>query len=303
MKASTSGIFAILAASTIWGLSAIFYKALAHVPPLEVLAHRTLWSLVFFGIILGFRERLGAVWKTLQNGRTVAALGLAALMISLNWAGFIASVQFGFTLEASLGYYFFPLMAVLLGAVFFGEYFDLWQGVALGLMGVAVIVLTLGLGAPPWIALFLASTFSVYAMLKKRIDAGPMVSVFIEVLLLAPLAAAWLFAAHSQGWALVDRPAGWFGNNLRDTLLLIMTGPMTAGPLLLFSYAAQRVRLSTVGLIQYLNPTLQFTVAAMIFVEPVTLWHTIALPLIWAALALYSFESWRREARNAGSPI
>ena len=295
MGNSFKGILAILAASTIWGLSSLFYKSLAHVPPMEVLAHRTLWSLVFFGVILALRGRLGAVWQALGQPRVVAGLALAALMISLNWGGFITSIQFGYALEASLGYYFFPLMVVLLGWVFFGERFSRLQGVALGLMALAVLVLTYGLGAPPWIALFLASTFGIYALIKKQLETGPMVSVFIEVLLLAPLAAVWLYGAHRYGWATVPRPAGWFGQNWRDTVLLVLTGPMTGSPLILFSYAAQRARLSTVGLIQYLNPTLQFSVAALLFAEPVTSWHAIALPLIWAALALYSFESWRRE--------
>ena len=295
MKNPPFGILAILAASLIWGLSGLFYKALAHVPPLEVLSHRTLWSLLLFGIILAIRGRLWAVLEALKSRRSVAALTLAAVMISMNWGGFIMSIQFGYALEASLGYYFFPLMVVLLGAMFLGERFSHGQGLALGLMGLAVAVLTVGLGTPPWIALYLALTFSIYALIKKQVAVGPMVSVFVEVLLLAPLAAIWLFGAHQLGWATVPRPAGWFGNNWQDTVLLILTGPMTAGPLILFSYAAQRVRLSTVGLIQYLNPTLQFTVAALIFAEPFTQWHAIALPLIWAALALYYVETKRRE--------
>ena len=295
------GIIAILAASSIWGLSSLFYKALAHVPPLEVLSHRTLWSLVFFGVVLMVRGRLGAVFQALKNWRVVLGLALAALMISLNWGGFITSIQFGYALEASLGYYFFPLVVVGLGALIYGEKFTRFQGVALALMGLAVLVLTFGLGAPPWIALFLAGTFGVYALIKKRIQAGPMVSVFVEVLLLAPVAAIWLYGAHAYGWALVPRTTGWFGENWQDTLLLVLTGPMTGTPLILFSYAAQHAKLSTVGLIQYLNPTLQFSVAALIFAEPFTQWHAIALPLIWAALALYSLESWRQEARASAS--
>lgn len=295
MKNPPLSILSILAASTIWGLSGLFYKALAHVPPLEVLAHRTLWSLLLFGIILAFRGRLGAVLTTLKSPRTVAALALAAIMISLNWGGYISSIQFGHALEASLGYYFFPLMVVLLSALFLSERFSKGQGAALALMGLAVATLTFGLGAPPWIALFLASTFGIYALIKKQVNAGPMVSVFIEVLLLSPLAAVWLYGAHAYGWSTVARPSGWFGTSTQDTILLILTGPMTAGPLILFSYAAQKVRLSTVGLIQYLNPTLQFAVAALVFAEPVTQWHAIALPLIWAALALYYIETKRRE--------
>ncbi len=295
MKNPPLGILSILAASTIWGLSGLFYKALAHVPPLEVLSHRTLWSLLLFGIILAFRGRLGAVRAALSSPRTLAALALAAVMISLNWGGFITSIQFGYALEASLGYYFFPLMVVGLGALFLGERFSKGQGAALALMALAVATLTIGLGAPPWIALFLAGTFGIYALVKKQVAAGPMVSVFIEVLLLSPLAALWLYGAHRFGWSTVPRPSGWFGTNLHDTVLLVLTGPMTAGPLILFSYAAQKVRLSTVGLIQYLNPSLQFTVAALVFSEPVTRWHAIALPIIWAALALYYLETRRRE--------
>lgn len=302
MKTPPFGILAILIASTIWGLSGMFYKALAHVPPLEVLAHRTLWSLLLFGVVLAFRGRLGAVLQVLKTPRTVAALAVAALMISLNWGGYISSIQFGYALEASLGYYFFPLMVVVLSALFLGEHFSLGQRMALGLMGLAVIVLTFGLGTPPWVALFLASTFGIYALIKKQVSAGPMVSVFIEVLLLAPLAAVWLFGAHRYGWSTVARPAGWFGASWHDSLLLMLTGPMTAGPLILFSYAAQRVRLSTLGLIQYLNPSLQFMVAALVFAEPVTKWHIIALPLIWAALALYYLETRRREL-SASKPL
>jgi len=174
MGNSFKGIIAILAASSIWGLSSLFYKALAHVPPLEVLSHRTLWSLVFFGVVLMVRGRLGAVFQALKNWRVVLGLALAALMISLNWGGFITSIQFGYALEASLGYYFFPLVVVGLGALIYGEKFTRFQGVALALMGLAVLVLTFGLGAPPWIALFLAGTFGVYALIKKRIQAGPM---------------------------------------------------------------------------------------------------------------------------------
>lgn len=299
MKKPSLGILAILAASTIWGLSGLFYKALAHVPPLEVLAHRTIWSLLFFGVVLAVRGRLGAVWQVLKTRKTVAMLALAALMISLNWGGYISAIQFDFALEASLGYYFFPLMVVLLGATFLGERFSLAQGVALVFMALAVVTLTLGLGAPPWIALHLATTFGLYALIKKKVQAGPTVSVFVEVLLLAPLAAIWLFGAHAYGWAMVPRAAGWFGQNWHDTVLLMLTGPFTAVPLILFSYAAQRERLSTVGLIQYLNPSLQFAVAALVFAEPVTKWHAVALPLIWGALALYFVETRRLETSES----
>lgn len=302
MSNSTKGILAIIAASTMWGLLGMFYKALAHIPPLEVLAHRTVWSMVFFGIVLVVRGRLGAVKDALINRETLILIGVAAIMIAINWGVFISSIQFGHATEASLGYYIFPLVAVLLGFAFFRDSFSRLQAVAIALIALAVLVLAAGLGTVPWIALILASTFSMYALLKKHLDTGPVVSVFVEVLLLAPFALIWLFGAHKFGWALVDRPSGWFGSNWRDTVMLLMTGPFTAGPLILFSYAAKRVALSTVGLIQYLNPTLQFGVAVLVFGEGITRWHAIALPIIWLALAIYSFDTWRAEKRRSSAP-
>lgn len=298
MTDTTKGVLAIVGASTIWGLSAMYYKLLAHVPPLEVLSHRTLWSLLFFGIVLLVQGRFGQVAGHLRAPRTLGLLALSAVMISINWFGFIFSIQQGWAMEASFGYYIFPIVAVAIGFFVFREQLSRAQFLAVLLAVVAVVMLGFGLGKPPWIALMLASTFGLYGLLKKTLDVGAVASVFIEVLLLAPLALAWLLFGVENGA---------FGASLKDTVLLVFAGILTGGPLMLFSYAARRISMASVGLIQYLNPTLQFLVATFVFGEVFTKWHAIAFPVIWVGLAIYTLDSLRQErssrkrAKSAGT--
>lgn len=285
MGEAGKGIMAMIAACAIWGLSPLYYKLLTHVPPLEVLSHRALWSLLFFGLVLLFQRRLAEVSRALARPSRLGWVALASLMISSNWLLYIWSIQIGRVTEASLGYYIFPLVAVLFGAVLFGERLGPVRWAAVALAALAVGVLWAGLGALPWISLLLGITFGIYGVLKKWVEAGPVVSVTAEVLLLAPLAIlylAMLVPAHEALSSL-------------SLMLLALSGPLTAGPLILFSYASKRVGLSTLGVIQYLNPTLQFLCAVAIFAEPVTVWHMVAFPLIWVALTIYSVESLRQE--------
>jgi len=254
-----------------------------------------------FTLVLAAQGRLGLVPAALR-GRGLAVVALAAVLISANWFLFIFSVQIGHTVEASLGYFIFPLVAVVIGLVAFGERLGLGQGLAVALAGLAVVVLTAGLGVAPWIALALATTFGLYGLIKKRLAAGPVVSVTAEVLVLTPLALIWLIGLHSGAWVEFARPGAWFGQSLGTSVMLAFSGVITAGPLILFSYAARRVSMATLGLVQYLNPSLQFVCATLIFAEPFTRWHGIAFSLIWAALTLYSWESLRqdRAARSRG---
>lgn len=291
MSEQTKGLWALIAACATWGVSGLFYKMLAAVPPLEILAHRTLWSLVFFGLVLLARGGLADLGRALSS-RWVGVVAIAAVVISLNWFGFIWSVQNGHAMEASLGYYIFPLVAVGLGVAFLRERMTPSQALAVALAAAAVLWLTWSVGRVPWIALFLAGTFGIYGLVKKRLPLTSTVSVAAEVVLLAPLALGFLLAEHF-GWGMAARP-GAFGSGLQTTLLLMFSGVLTGLPLMMFSYATQRVRLSTVGLVQYLNPTLQFVVALLAFGEPLTHAHAVAFPLIWAALAIYSVASLRR---------
>jgi len=297
MTEERKGVLAIAGAAAIWGLSGLYFKALAEVPPLEMLSHRTLWSVVFLGLVLLFQRRGGELVALLGQPRTVGLLAVSAAMIAANWLLFIHSVQVGQALEASLGYYVFPLFAVALGYMVLGERFTAAQRAAIALAVLAVLVLAVGLGAAPWIALTLATTFSLYGVIKARIPKGPVLTVLVETLILAPMAVVWLWGMHAAGWHDIDgRTGGIFGSDLATSLLLACAGFMTGLPLLLFSYAARRIPYGTLGLVQYLNPTLQFTVAVAVFGEAFTLWHGIAFPLIWAALGLYSWEALRRTA-------
>lgn len=291
-KSARAGVLAMIAACMIWGLSPLYYRLINYVAPADILAHRTIWSVVFFVMVLALQSRLPVLGAALSDRRQTSWIVLAALLISANWFLFIYAIQIERVTEMSLGYYIYPLVSVLLGMLVFGERLSAVQWFAVGMALVAVLVMTAGLGAAPWISVVLASTFGVYGVLKKRVSTGPVVSVTAEVLVLAPLALIWLFAFADP---LPGDVATWG--------LLILSGPMTAVPLILFSFAAKRVRLATVGLLQYLNPTLQFLLAAVVLGEPMGLAHAIAFPLIWVGLAIYSWSalSQDRAARSASA--
>lgn len=254
-----------------------------------MLAHRTLWSFAAFGTVLLLQGRLVQIATAFSNRRQIWIALFSALTISTNWFLFIYSVGAGRALEASIGYYIYPLVAVVAGFLVLREAIAPLQWAAVGLVALAVLVLTVGLGVAPWISLALAASFASYGVLKRWIASGPVVSVTVETLLLAPLAVAVLFF-----WG-----QGAFAANWRDAGLLALSGPITALPLILFSYATKRAAMATVGLTLYLNPTLQFLVAWLVFREAVTGWHAIALPMIWAALALYSAVALRRHERGS----
>ncbi len=288
MSEAAKGVIAMIVACTVWGLSAIYYKLLEHIPPIEILAHRTLWSFVLFSIVLLIQGRISHLSSALRAPRQAMIIAAAAFFVSLNWFVFISSIQIDRAVEASLGYFIFPLIAVLLGAVVLRERLSRAQQFAVGLAFFAVVTLALGLGVTPWIALILSTSLGLYGLIKKGRSAGPVVSVTAEVLLLSPIAAAVLAVVHWQG-------TGAFGTSLSDSLLLIFSGALTATPLILFSYATKRASLSTVGLVNYLNPTLQFLVATVLFLEPLSRWHVVAFAMIWTALIVYSISAWRQD--------
>jgi chloramphenicol-sensitive protein RarD len=301
---AAKGVLAMACACVIWGLSPIFYRLLADVPPLELLSHRTVWSLITFALVLLLQGRFRELGPILTTPRTLTLVALAGAMISVNWFLFILSTQINRVTESSLGYYMFPLVAVLLGMVFFGEKLRPLKAVAVALALIAVTVLTVGLGAAPWISLALAVTFGFYGVIKKLMAAGPVVTVTAEVILLSPVAIIWLAGVHGAGWSVFsDAAPGVFGSAPLETVLLMISGPLTAVPLMLFSYAARRIALATAGLVHYLNPTLQFACATIVFAEVPTHYHLIAFPIIWTALAIYSYDSWRQEksARKAST--
>lgn len=282
------GVLAMIATCTIWGLSSLYYKLLSDLPSMEVLSHRMIWSLVFFGAALAVQRRLGEVFQAMNTGRAFLRVVLAAVMIGANWWLFIWAIQIGQVTQSSLGYYIFPLVAVVMGRLVFGEHLTRTQWLAVALATTAVALLTFGLGQAPWIALILAGTFGIYGVLKKQLAVGPVVSVTTEALILSPIAIVILLQSYHNGGTVL-------GGDWTIFLLLVFSGPMTALPLILFSYAARRLAMTTVGLLQYLNPTLQFACAVFVFAEPFGGWHLVAFGLIWTALALYSGVALRQD--------
>jgi chloramphenicol-sensitive protein RarD len=252
------------------------------VPPLELLAQRTLWSFLFFALVLGLQGQFSALIHALGNRGHVITLFAAACAIAVNWYFFIYSVQINRVSEASLGYFIFPLVAVVFGLIVFKEKLSALQWVAVALAVFAVLVLTYGLGVAPWLALVLSLSFGTYSVLKKRLDLSPVISVTLEVMLLLPLTVPYLMI---QNWPIQDSTDSW-----QMWLLLMGSGPLTATPLILFSYATRRISMSMVGIMQYINPSIQFLVALLIFAEPMTDWHFWAFPIIWVAVVIYSWS-------------
>lgn len=272
-------LLCVFAACIIWGLSPLYYKLLIDVPVLEVMGHRTLWSFVFFAGFLAMQGRLSLVKTVMTTPGQAVLIAVSTIMVATNWLMFIYLVQVGRTTDTSLGYFVSPLVSVVLGWAVLGEGLNRGKIAAVALAGTGVVTLGFGLGTAPLASLFLAVSFAVYGLCKRRLQADAMVTVTAEVCVLGPLAMVALL-----WWG----RAGQGTQDLGTALLLIGAGPLTAVPLVLFAIGAKGVPLATLGMAQYLNPSLQFLLAVAIFSEPFTLWHTWAFAIIWAALAVYS---------------
>ena len=302
MTPRTRGLLAAALCYAIWGMTPIFYKALANVPPLEVMAHRTVWSAVSFVLVLVAAGHLGRLWPLLT--RRLGRTALAGAAIGTNWFLFIFTVATGHALVSSLGYYMLPLGTALAGWALFGERLGPQRIVAIAIACLGIAVLGSGAGAP-WLSLAIMATFLIYSVVKKGAAEDPVATVCAEAVVLLPVALLWLALAHSgtpapfaghaepQPWSVpVDGP-GAFGQGWPVTLLLMASGPLTAGPLLLFSYAARHAELGQVGFLIYVNSTLQFLCAVFLFGEPFTAAHALGFAAIWFALALYSLPRHR----------
>jgi chloramphenicol-sensitive protein RarD len=286
-RRQTAGVLAAGSAYLLWGAFPIYFHALAGVPPGEVLAHRIVWSTLFMVALVAVLRRWGEVRRQLRPAGTAPVLAATAVLISTNWLVYIWAVGAGHVLEASLGYFVNPLVSVLLGVVFLKEPLSRWQRASVALATAGVVALMLWLGRPPWVALTLAGTFGLYGLLRKRVQVDAITGLLAEVVVLAPLAGAWLAwqGAH----------AGLrFGDSPGITALLASAGVITAVPLLLFGMGVRRLRLATIGLLQYVNPTAQFLIAVFLFGEPFSPAHGVAFSLIWASLGLYTWDTLSR---------
>ena len=296
---SPRGLAYAIATYLIWGLLPIYMRQMVHIPPTEVIAHRVLWSLPIAGAVLAARGGMGTITATLRQPRLVAMAGLTALLISVNWLIYVWAILNGHTIEAALGYYINPLFSVLVGAVLLGERLRPLQIAAIALAGLAVVLLTVSAGGLPLVALGLTLSWGIYAYCKRSLPLGPNQGFTLEVILLTLPALIWVGYLAATG-------KGHFGTNLHDTLFLIGSGVITAVPLMLYANAAKLVRLSTMGILQYITPTMVFLTAVFIFGEPFTGVSRIAFPMIWAALAIYSLtllarRAQRPAARNAAA--
>ncbi len=279
---SPRGFAFALAAYTLWGFLPLYMKALAHVPTFEVLAHRVIWSVPVAGLLLIWLGRTGDLMAALRNRRMLAMGAMSALLIAINWGIYVWAVQNGHALDAALGYYINPLLTVLTGALILREPLNRWQIVALCLAAVAVALLTWEAGRLPVLALGMTLSWACYAFAKKQVPIGPNQGFLLEVLILLPLALFYALWAAMQGQSHFTRMG-------TDTLLLACAGLVTAIPLILYANGAKLLRLSTIGILQYVSPTLIFLVAVFVFEEPFSQLKAVAFGLIWSGLAIYTF--------------
>lgn len=279
---SPRGFAFALAAYTLWGFLPLYMKALAHVPTFEVLAHRVIWSVPVAGLLLIWLGRTGDLMAALRNRRMLAMGAMSALLIAINWGIYVWAVQNGHALDAALGYYINPLLTVLTGALILREPLNRWQIVALCLAAVAVALLTWEAGRLPVLALGMTLSWACYAFAKKQLPIGPNQGFLLEVLILLPLALFYALWAAMQGQSHFTRMG-------TDTLLLACAGLVTAIPLILYANGAKLLRLSTIGILQYVSPTLIFLVAVFVFEEPFSQLKAVAFGLIWSGLAIYTF--------------
>ncbi len=286
-RKSRSGLVCGLAAYTAWGFIPLYFRAVSHVPPAIVLCHRILWSVLFLVIVVSFRQEWASVWPVLKNRRRLGLLSAGAGLIAINWLVFIYAVINRQLLQASLGYFINPLLSIFLGMIFLHERLRGGQWLAVFIAGVAVANLALRSASFPWIALSLAASFGFYGLVRKKVDIDSLHALLVETTILFPVALLFLAlpAAHQIS-------SGTLG-------LLSLSGVITALPLLLFGVALRRLKLSTMGFLQYAGPTLQFLVAIVLFHEPLGGARLASFVLCWLAIAVYVTESIRTRQPQA----
>lgn len=288
---ATRGFIYALTVYLMWGVLPFYMKAVAHIPAPEVVAHRIVWSIPVAGLLLLWMGRTADIKAALRNKRTIANGALTAALITVNWGIYVWAIGNDRALETALGYYINPLFTVFLGAVVLGEKLSRGQMVAIALAAVAVALLTWETGGLPWVSIALAVTWAFYALFKKTLPIGPAQGFLLEVLILGIPALGYIFYLQSTG-------VGHFGTtDMIDVWLLMGCGLVTAVPLILFANGAKLLRMSTIGIMQYIAPTIIFFIAIFIFKEPFSSERAVAFALIWAALAIYTWSMFSERAK------
>lgn len=290
------GLAAGLGAFSIWGLAPIYFKLLGQVGPDEIIGHRVLWSVVFLGLVLVLRKRSGVLAHLRIDRSTFLALCLTGTLIGLNWLIFVHAVNTDRVLSTSLGYFINPLMSVVLGLLVFRERLVPAQTLAILTAAAGTGYMAWQVGEIPWISLSLASTFAAYGVIRKLLEVGPMVGLFWETLIVSPLALGWLWLLAADGRLAFDAAVPG------TAALLAGTGLLTVAPLLLFAAGVRRLPLTTIGLMQYLAPSLTFILAVFVYGEPFTMDHAVTFGLVWLGLALFFGVGWQRSRYPRAHP-
>ena len=295
MSNAREGLIAGLICYLLWGIFPVYFKLVEIVPAIEVLLHRVIWAVPFGALIIYLRRQWPEVRRALTHRVMLGWLLASAVCISVNWYIYIYAVQTDQIFQASLGYYINPLIFVLAGVILFGERLRRLQLAAVALAGIGVLVLTVSGGEFPAIALSLALLFAAYGVIRKRVVIGAMPGLFVETLVLLPIALVWLGALARTG----DMVFGAAGTGMN--VLLLIAGPLTVIPLLFFALAARRLSLTTIGFMQFLAPTLQFCVG-LYYGEELTLPRTICFVCIWCAVVVFSADAIRQSRRRQVAP-
>jgi chloramphenicol-sensitive protein RarD len=281
------GVLLGLCCYILWGFFPVYFKAVKLVPPLEMVSHRIVWSLAFLLLLVAWKGLWREILAVLKNPKALAALTASTLLIASNWLVFIFAVSSGEVLQSSLGYFINPLVSVLLGFLFLKERLARPQWISLFLAATGVLYLAIEYGRIPWISLLLALSFGLYGLIRKALRVEPLVGLTVETLLLAPIALLYIVSLNRNGTGI------FLASSRTLDLLIPMSGVVTAVPLLMFAAAAKKLRLATIGFLQYITPTIQFILAVTAYGEIFTRTHLVSFSLIWSGLALYSLHAYR----------
>lgn len=279
-------------AYALWGLFPLYWPLLEPADAVEILAHRIVWSAVTMAVLVIVLRRTPAVVAAFRDRRSLLLLTVAAVVISVNWATYIYGVNNDRVVEAALGYFINPLVTVMMGVLVLGERLRRLQWIALGIASFAVVVLTIDYGRPPWVALVLAFSFGTYGLAKKQAGVGPVESLTIETLVLAPIALSYV------AWLVATGASNFGSHGTGHSLLFTTTGIVTAIPLILFGAAAIRVPLVALGLLQYLAPIIQFALGVLLFREDMPVGRWIGFALVWVALVIFTVETINHRRRQ-----
>jgi chloramphenicol-sensitive protein RarD len=290
-----SGALAATLCYLLWGLVPLYWKQLTDVNPVELIAHRHVWSLAFLLVLVGAQRGFTSVRGALSTPRSVAINLLSAILLTGNWLGYVWGVNTGHVIETSLGYFLVPLVNVAAGRFILHEHLRRLQWIAIALAAAGVLLMIVQLGRPPWIALALAATWGGYSLMRKQSPLGSVAGLTVETLLMLPLAIAFLIWRQRTGDGVLGQV------DTRTQVLVLSAGIITAIPLLLFGYGARRIRLSTLGLLQYLAPSVQLMLGVWLYHEPFSRARAMCFGFIWAALALYTVDNLLTQRRALAS--